>query len=144
MSNDGGRGRTVSAGSPVGMWMRFYAAGWVHLIAVFFAVGAVFVYLFGLLGLVRLEYDWRECTNWRYGTYERSGPPAFVRLDDSYFPLSAVCHWDDGSTLDHVPAFVNPAVALCIAATITAVAIIVFQNRRERRDMIDDGNGHSG
>ncbi|WP_405992051.1 hypothetical protein [Streptomyces sp. NBC_00986] len=55
-------------------------------------------------------------------------------FEQRVFPLTATCHWNSGRTYSFVPAFVNPLIYACIAATLVCAVIVIRDKHR---------NGHT-
>jgi hypothetical protein len=115
-------------GDAAGVWARFYAAGWIHFVAILCMVPVILLTLWGLLRRLRLESDAYSCTLAR--SIDEGELPRFVDVQDSLVPLRSVCRWEDGSTLDLVPAYVNPGILMCAVVSVTAVVVIQVRNRR--------------
>lgn len=110
----------------------FLAQGWGHFLIVLLAVLTFLLYLFGgVFQVIRSESEYHMCTFWRFGFFDGHDLPRFVRLDDSLIPPRAVCRWEDGYTLDHVPSFVTPSLAVLIVMLVAMCVIVIVHNRRE-------------
>lgn len=88
--------------------------------AVLCATVALALYVYGVMCYLRLESAYHTCMLERYGSPGTAGTPAFETNEDSLLPVSSTCTWSDGYTLDFVPAFVNPAIALLLAAALAS------------------------
>jgi hypothetical protein len=80
--------------------------------------------------VARFESDYHTCNLWRFGVPDGPDLPGFVRLDDGLIPPQAVCHWEDGRTLDNVPSYVNPGLAVLVAMLAATSVIVIVQSRR--------------
>ncbi|NDL60672.1 hypothetical protein [Phytoactinopolyspora mesophila] len=117
-----------------GAGQRFFAAGWVHFLAILFIVPVVLLSLLGLLHLLSVESEQHSCSYARTGSHVGDGQKGFVELETSWVPLRAVCRWDDGYSLDRVPSYVNPGIATSAAVSVAAIVVITIQNRRLSRE----------
>ncbi|MDH6137697.1 hypothetical protein P3T37_007130 [Kitasatospora sp. MAA4] len=50
-------------------------------------------------------------------------------VEQTLLPLSHVCRWRDGTSVDLVPGWLNPLLALCLAAAIGCVVLAVRSAR---------------
>ncbi|NEB04489.1 hypothetical protein [Streptomyces sp. SID13726] len=55
-------------------------------------------------------------------------------ITESAFPLSHVCRWSDGTTVDLVPAAINPLLYACLAGTALCSVLAVRATVRRRRN----------
>lgn len=109
----------------------FLAQEWGHFLIVLLAVLTFLLYLVGgILNVIRFESEYHTCNLWRFGVPDEPNLPPFMRLEDSLIPPRAVCRWEDGYTLDHVPSFVNPSLAILIATLIAMSVIVIVHNHR--------------
>ncbi|MBA8827622.1 hypothetical protein FHX42_005018 [Saccharopolyspora lacisalsi] len=53
------------------------------------------------------------------------GTDSFTGLDGTIFPRSFACRWDDGSSTELVPMWVNPLIFACIAGVVARAALAV-------------------
>jgi hypothetical protein len=88
-------------------------------------------YLLGAFFMLRLENDYHTCTDARFGRPDGPALPPFIRLDDRFFPPSALCQWEGGYTLDLVPSYAAPILLSCLAVSM-ATAVIAVVNRAGR------------
>lgn len=114
------RGRRGDRGSA-------WAAGAFALLA-----AAAACYTVGLFTVLRLESAYHTCTQERFHFPDGAGIPRLTDAEDSLLPLGSVCAWEDGTVLDRVPAFVNPALALLTAAAAVCAALALHRGRRAR------------
>ncbi len=54
------------------------------------------------------------------------------------FPLSTVCGWKDGTTLDLVPAWVNPVLCLCAAAAVVCAFMALSAAIKNKKELVHD------
>ncbi|MER7823762.1 hypothetical protein ABTX85_14490 [Streptomyces sp. NPDC096097] len=54
------------------------------------------------------------------------------------FPLSTVCGWRDGTTLDLVPAWVNPVLYLCAAAAVVCIFMALRAAIKNKKELVHD------
>ncbi|CAM3900618.1 hypothetical protein NOGI109294_17915 [Nocardiopsis gilva] len=112
---------------------------WRHRSVGLFA-GATACYTYGLLRTFRLETGYHNCTYERYGQFDGFRLPELVSSTDSLFPISSVCSWKDGVTIDIVPWYVNPALIAFLAAATACAATAVYQGRNGRHMRTDKEN----
>ncbi|WP_406315946.1 hypothetical protein OHA77_02920 [Streptosporangium sp. NBC_01639] len=98
-----------------------------------FAALSVALYLLGAFSMLRLENSYHTCTDSRFGYPDGPGLPPFIRLDERFFPPSAVCRWQDGHSLDLVPSFVSPALLICLAVSVAAAVVATVKRLRAGR-----------
>ncbi|MGE7435105.1 hypothetical protein [Kitasatospora sp. NPDC001175] len=92
---------------------------------------AAVLYAFGLLkGYRRVEDEARVCGLARYGDPAESD----VLPKDSLLPLSSSCTWSDGYSIEFVPSFVNPGLALSLAGAAVAVVLAAIRHEQSRRN----------
>lgn len=56
----------------------------------------------------------------------------FRAVSQNYFPLEYLCHWNDETTTDSVPAYVNPIVFACLTGIVFCIAMAIRSARRRR------------
>ncbi|MEU6715026.1 hypothetical protein ABZ897_26480 [Nonomuraea sp. NPDC046802] len=49
----------------------------------------------------------------------------------TWFPLRHLCHWQDGTTSDLVPAYVNPLLIIFLVMTIASTVMAIRTARQE-------------
>ncbi|MFC4008584.1 hypothetical protein ACFOY2_15240 [Nonomuraea purpurea] len=103
---------TAGTGSP----LRMRTSQWT---AMAFGAGlaAVVVYLYGLWAgdfLVLLPLS-EYCV----------GKLADPGVSLTWFPLRHLCHWQDGTTSDLVPAYVNPLLIIFLVITVTGIVMAI-------------------
>ncbi|WP_314252551.1 hypothetical protein [Streptomyces sp. DSM 40907] len=54
------------------------------------------------------------------------------------FPLSTVCGWKDGTTIDLVPAWVNPLLCLCAAAAVVCAFMALSAVIKNKKELVHD------
>ncbi|MFJ2034047.1 hypothetical protein [Streptosporangium sp. NPDC087985] len=106
--------------------------GWVRISGLSAAL-SVALYLLGMFSMLSLENDYHTCVNSRFGYPDGPGLPPFIRLDDRFFPPSAVCRWEDGYSLDLVPSFVSPALLICLTVSVAAAVVTAVKRLRAGR-----------
>jgi hypothetical protein len=50
----------------------------------------------------------------------------------TWLPLRHICHWEDGTTSDLVPAYVNPALVIAMVTAVVCMVMAVRAHRRKR------------
>jgi hypothetical protein len=64
--------------------------------------------------------------------YCAAKPLAFPATSWTWFPLTHRCRWNDGTTTDLVPWYVNVLVFACLGAAVTFVVLAIRGARRNR------------
>ncbi|NEE00124.1 hypothetical protein [Phytoactinopolyspora halotolerans] len=121
---------------PPSRWIRFVDDGWPFFASVVFGAMIVVLYALGSLTVVvNHKYDDTvyHCTNAREDGADSSELPALVHLDKGWVPPKAECLWEDGQTIDLVPAFVSQGLAISLVGLTAAIATIVVHHRRQAR-----------
>ncbi|MFH9427308.1 hypothetical protein ACH4JZ_03370 [Streptomyces sp. NPDC017615] len=116
----------VLVGRGITLWRRGsrWPAG-----LLFSTAGSVLVYAASLLWFVVPVDFAKGCGR------EAVQPPRNADwFEQSAFPLTATCHWDDGHSYSFVPAFANPLIYACIAITFLCAAMAIRDHHR---------NGHT-
>lgn len=105
--------------------------GWSSL-SVAFLAGAAACHTVGVFALVRLENAYHTCNEERFGLPDGSGIPRLVDTEDGLLPVTSVCSWEDGVTIDLVPWFVTPAMAVFLAGAAVCGAMALTRAGRLR------------
>ncbi|WP_405938781.1 hypothetical protein OG338_20985 [Streptomyces sp. NBC_00726] len=96
--------------------------------ALFSTAASVLVYATGLLWFVAFVDFAKMCG------HEAVRPPRDADwFEQSSFPLTATCHWNDGRSYSFVPPFANPLIYACIAITALCIALAIRDHHRNGR-----------
>ncbi|MBB5787543.1 hypothetical protein [Jiangella mangrovi] len=95
---------------------------WSLTVLVILGAAAVWPTIFVLLGLLAGGDANATCRDNRHEAEEWDGSDDLVEARSTLVPLSEVCRWDDGYTLDIVPGWVNPVVGAYVASFSLATA----------------------
>ena len=68
-------------------------------------------------------------------------PLASPPTSSTWLPLRHLCNWDDGTSTDLVPVYVNPILFVCLAATVICMVLAIRAARgelsRRKRNKVD-------
>ncbi|GGK60427.1 hypothetical protein Ppa06_25710 [Planomonospora parontospora subsp. parontospora] len=64
--------------------------------------------------------------------YCTSRPLGSPYVSWTWFPIRHLCHWEDGTTTDLVPAYVNPILVTSLVGAVLCMVMAVRARRRER------------
>lgn len=122
---------------PPSRWSRFVDDGWPFFASVMFGAVIMALYVLGSLTVVSAGDKYADtvyhCTNAREDGADFSELPPFIHLDTGWAPPKAECLWEDGQTIDLVPAFVRQGLAISLVGLTAAIATIVVHHRRQAR-----------
>ncbi|MFD9029741.1 hypothetical protein ACFVZW_01050 [Streptomyces sp. NPDC059567] len=59
-------------------------------------------------------------------------------ITESGFPLSQVCHWRDGTSVDLVPAWVNPLLYAGLTAVVVCSALAVYAAAKRKKEPVHE------
>jgi hypothetical protein len=109
----------------------FLAQGWSHFLIVLLAVATGLLYVVGgLLRVVGLESEYHTCNLWRFNAPDGADLPHFLRLEIDLLPPRAICHWEDGYSLNHVPSYVNPGLVILIIMLVATSLVVIVHGVR--------------
>jgi hypothetical protein len=91
----------------------------------FSAAASVLVYAFSLVFFVTLADFAKTC-----GREAVGWPRDADWFEQSVFPLTSTCHWDDGRTYSLVPVLVNPLIYACAALTLVCAVMAIRDHHR--------------
>jgi hypothetical protein len=107
------------------------------LILVVAAVWPTIFVLLGALGGDEANETYHTCTNNRHEAEAWDGSDGFEGARSTVVPLSEICSWDDGYTLEIVPGWVNPVVGTFVASFSLATAGAITGAVMSRRSKSD-------
>lgn len=106
---------------------------WSWIALIILAAAALWPTIFVVLGLLAGSDDYETCFVQRHEHDVWDGSDGFVEVRNTVVPLSSVCRWDDGYTLELVPGWLNPVVGSFAASFSLATAGAITGSVMSRR-----------
>lgn len=110
---------------------------WSLIALIILVAAAAWPTIFVLLGALVGSDAYETCTVNRHEREVWNGSDGFEEASTTVVPLSYVCRWDDGYTLQLVPGWVNPVAGSFSAVFLLATAGAITGSVMSRRDRGD-------